>query len=467
MPDLLGLLIKKKGRVFFGICCLFLLVGGIYCHMRQIDVDKILKNSVFKDKQFSSHVQEIDAGDFSAYLLEEHSNPIVSISFLFKNSGRAYEPEGKQGLVTILTDVLKKGAGAYDAESFIDLCSEYGVNLDLSSGLDEISVDFQFPKSNQEMALNLLKAVLTAPHFEQRYLDLSKEQHTIAINLKKERIRSFTSDKFREHFFSHHAYERPSIGVADEMTSVSADDLRRFMKEKFAKDNLLIAIAGDVTQDEVFHILTSVFSELPDHAILKQLPQINIESTGKVFCEEFHAAQNYVMFASQSVYRQSEDFYPLYLANYVFGASGLESRLNKNIREKEGLTYGLYTTMNINNAAALLEGAFSVTPDNLKRSMELLKQQWLEISKGEISADELEKAKNSLVLSNNLRYASVSRISNMLLRMQEYDLGIDFLEKRNSYINNTTLQQVNDAARKYFRLLPDFVISGEQCEEKK
>ena len=467
MLDLSGLCKKKKVGIIIGTLCVVLLIGGIWLRMQRIDVEKILDNSVFKDRQFSSHVQEIDAKDFSAYLLEEHSNPIVSLSFLFKNSGRAHEPLGKQGLVSILTDVLKKGAGVYDAENFIDLCSEYGINLDIAAGIDEISMDFQFPKANLDMAQNLLKAVLTAPHFNERYINLSKEQNAIAINLKDERIRSFATDKFKEHFFSGHAYAHPSIGVIDEMMSVNADDLRQFMQRKFAKDNLLVAISGDVTKDEATGFLSSVFVDLPDHADIKQLPEVDVNTSGKIFCEEFHAAQNYVIFATRGVSRQDKDFYPLYLANYIFGSSGLESRLNKNIREKEGLTYGLYTAMNINNSAVLLEGAFSVTPDNLERSMELLEYQWRKMAEEEISAQELEKAKKSLVLSNNLRYASISGISNMLLRMQEYNLGIDFLEKRNSYINNTTLQQVNDAAHKYFRLPPDFVIAGKQCKEKK
>lgn len=444
-----------------------LILWGVYGFMqhKQIDVDAILANSVLKNRQFASKVQQVESGDLSAYLMEEHSNPIVSISFMFQNSGRAHEPEGKQGLVSVLVDVLKKGAGEYRAETFIDMCSEYGVNISFEAGLDEISGELQFPKKHLQTAVKLFHAVLTAPHFEEKYLQLSKEQHVLAITMKQEKIRSFAADKFKEIYFAGHPYAKPTIGTIEDIQTLSADDLRQYMQNTMARDNLLVAVAGDLTADETAELLRALFADLPAQANVHDLAKIQIKSNGQQYYNAFRAAQMYVMFAVPGVYRQDADFYPLYLANYIFGSSGLEARLNKSIREKEGLTYGLYTYLGINDASSRVEGAFSATPENLPRAMELLEAEWRKMGEGTITAEELQKAKDSILASSNLRYAAIDGISDLLLRMQEYNLGIDFLEKREGYIKQTTLQQVNDAARKYFSVLPDFVITGEQNKE--
>ena len=81
--------------------------------------------------------------------------------------------------------------------------------------------------------------------------------------------------------------------------------------------------------------------------------------------------------------------------------------------------------------------------------------------------EELDKAKKSLISSYNLRFASIDNISDMLLEMQKFALGKDFLNKRNDYINAVTLEEVNAAAKKYFTMKPDFVNIGNVTKEKK
>ena len=164
--------------------------------------------------------------------------------------------------------------------------------------------------------------------------------------------------------------------------------------------------------------------------------------------------------AARGTYRDSVDFYPLYIANYIFGESGLSSRLSKIIREREGLTYGVYTYLSNSDAVALIEGGYSSTPENFEKAKELLKKEWLKLGKEGVSTQELDEAKKSLLNSFYLRFATIDGISDMLTAMQKYNLGIDFLDKRNDYIRNVSNKDVNAAAKKYFNSIPDFVNIG-------
>ena len=114
----------------------------------------------------------------------------------------------------------------------------------------------------------------------------------------------------------------------------------------------------------------------------------------------------------------------------------------------------------------MVQGSYSATPDNFNKARELLLDEWRKIAANGVSEEELQQAKDSLVSSFNLRFASVGRIASMLTAMQKYDLGLDFLEKRNDYIKAVTLQEVNAAAKKYFSVTPDFVSIGIKKEEK-
>ena len=157
-----------------------------------------------------------------------------------------------------------------------------------------------------------------------------------------------------------------------------------------------------------------------------------------------------VNFAGMGTCRKCEDFYPWYIANYIFGGSGLSSKINMSLREKEGLTYGAYSGLVINDKSNLLAAGFSTTPDNYEKALDMFYEEWQQIAKDGFSEEELVAAKNYLTSSYNLRFASIDGIADMLVMMQKYDLGLDFLQKRNGYVDAVTLQQINDAAAKYF-----------------
>ena len=131
------------------------------------------------------------------------------------------------------------------------------------------------------------------------------------------------------------------------------------------------------------------------------------------------------------------------------------------------MTYGIGTYLQQNDAVALLGGGYSSTPDNFRKAQKLLLQEWHKMSQEGVSALELQQAKESLISSFNLRFASIGGIAAMLTGMQKYNLGRDFLEKRNDYIEAVTLEEVNAAAKKYFKGTPDFINIDVKTKESK
>ena len=160
--------------------------------------------------------------------------------------------------------------------------------------------------------------------------------------------------------------------------------------------------------------------------------------------------QSIAQFAAPGVARNNGDFYPLYVANHILGGSGLTSRLSLAAREDEALTYGVYSYMSTAEKAPLLLGGFSATPENFSRVKEIVREEWRKMGEKGVTSEEFNAAKEYLLASYNLRFASIGDIADILTAMQKEELGIDFLQKRNDYIRNIKLQEVNNAARKYF-----------------
>lgn len=467
---------KRRTFSYYAFWCVLLLAAAgaavwkipeFVSSFKHIDTEVILNKSELKDKKFTAKVQEIQNDGIKAYLLSEHSNPLISLSFSFRRAGSAYEPEHRQGMLHLAEELLKDGAGEYDKEQFADLLDENGIHLNFSADDDDFSGTMVFPAANKNMAVKLLKAALTAPRFEEMYFQKAQQKMLILLKLKDENPEIVLADGARKYIFGGHPYSRVYLGTQEGVNSATAEELRDFMRRHFSRADLIAGIAGDITSAEAENMLAEIFAGLPEKSDADKLPEFGFAAEGREYTVSGSAAQAFTVLFSAGAARSSADFYPLYMANYIFGESGLSSRLSKNIREKEGLTYGVYTYLSNRDAVSLLNGYFSATPENFLKAKEMLKSEWLKMGKNGVSEKELAEAKKALITSFNLRFAEMDNISDMLVAMQKYNLGKDFLDKRNGYIAGVTLHEVNAAAKKYFSTLPDFVNLGTVNSEEK
>lgn len=433
----------------------------------KLPIDEILAQSPLKDKKFASTVQIIATDKLKAYFMEEHSNPIVSVDFRFEHAGEANEPEDKGGITTILAEMLTAGAGKWNERQFKDLCAEHGIKIGFAASLDDFTGHLQFPRQYQQTAVALFQAVIKQPHFNDDYLQTVQQQMLMMQKLQQERPEKVLMNKYKEFIFAGHPYERNPLGTAESVSSITRNDLEDFRQQYLAQDNLIISIAGDLTTKEAATLLQNLFQNLPEKSMGEKLQPLDLTSDGTEYPIERKNAQAIAQFSAAGTFRNNVDFYPLYMANYIFGESGLNARLNKVIREDNGLTYGIYTYLSITDAVAQIRGGFSATPENFTAAKDLLYAEWRRLAQEGISQQELDAAKKSLLASYNLRFAAIDDIAAMLTMMQKFKLGADFLDKRNDYITEVSLLEVNAAAKKYFNNLPDIVYIGAITSEDK
>ena len=459
-------MMNKLKKYFKFVSIIIFLVLLFVCSWFMFDllpsnnIEKILQSSSLKDKKISIKVEDILENGVNAFLLEEHSNKIVSISFLFKNSGYAHDAEDKLGLAELTSRILLSGSSQYSEAEFQDILEINAINLSFGVSADDFYGTLSFPKDNMDIALNLFTEAFYFPAIESKYLDIAKQKMITGLKVQSENPNTILNKVFLEQIYGSHPYSRNPLGQIDNILNITRGDIRRYLADMLGKDNLIVGIAGDVDRKEAENILNEMFGKLPKETISNKLPEFILTTEGKEHQVYRDIPQTITVFAIEGVKRESSEFYPLYIANYIFGESGLNSKLSKVLREDNSLTYGIYTYLSNMNFSNLIKGKFSSTTDNFDKAMGLLKQQWNEFVINGVSAEELIEAKQSLINSFYLRFSSIDQLSSMLVGMQKYNLGIDFLDKRNEYIANVSLEDVNKVIKKYFTNIPDFIMIG-------
>lgn len=413
--------------------------------------DKLVEDSMLQNQGFSANVEEIVSREgIKAYYFEDHTNPIISISFMFKNAGRAFEERGQYGIANMAAALLVEGAGDWDSRAFKDKLEENAIAMSFSADIDNFSGNLKTLKDNQRLAYRLLKAALMQPKFDWSEITKVKKQMLLALKQQQEYPDNVVELAWANEIYGLHPYAKNPIGRQSDIENIGADDLQRFVQEHLNREDLIVGIAGDISREEAMKMLDMVFGELPEKGGQLFVSEAEINYQPREVNHKWSGAQNIALFTAKGVKRNSPDFYPLYIANQIFAGQGLTSRLSKAAREDKGLTYGTYAYLLLQDKAALLKGGFSSTPDNFDEIKKIVMSEWQKMGQEGVSEEELELAKNYLTASFNLRFADLDTISAILVAMQEEKLGADFLVKRNDYVNAVTIDEVNAAARKYF-----------------
>lgn len=442
---------KHFGKV---LLLLFVVLSIVYVYKNYVvfNPQHILDNSILKEKTFETNVIEIKSPQkgIKAYFFEDNSNPIISINFLFKNAGLASDSVNEVGISNLAASVLMDGAGDWDAQQFKEELEKKAIGLSFSADLDDFTGALITTSGNQQEAYNLLKSVLTSPRFDAEDIARSKEQMLIALKQQQEHPASVLGLEFAKEIYQEHPYARNPIGNSRDIVNISQHQLKDFVKNHFTINNLIVGIAGDVSEEKAGVIIDEIFGSLPENGRISFVRDAGIEFDGREKNINLKLPQTISVFVNRGLARNDKDFYPLYIANHIFGGSGLGSRLSLVARENEGLTYSIYSYMSLMDKSPLIKGSFSSTPENYDRVQEIIKSEWKKMGEKGVSEKELDEAKNYLISSYNLRFAAISDISNMLVYMQKDSLGLDFLKKRNDYVREVSKENVNKVAKDIF-----------------
>jgi zinc protease len=239
-------------------------------------------------------------------------------------------------------------------------------------------------------------------------------------------------------------------GTLESAAKITTDDLRQFVRQRLAKDNLVVGVAGDVTAAELGPLLDRAFGDLPATSRPVDLAQAKPAALGETVIVRKDVPQSRVLFGQEGLARHDPDFYAAYVANHILGGGGFGSRLTEEVREKRGLAYSVYSYLYPMDHAPLWIGGLGTANAAVNESIRIVRDEIARMAAGDIDAASLADAKTYLTGSFPLRLTSNDQIASMLVSMQVDDLGIDYLERRNDYIEAVTLEDVRRVAKRLY-----------------
>lgn len=386
-------------------------------------------------------------GGITAWLVEDNTNPLIAMQFSFLG-GAANDPAGKEGTANFITAMMDEGAGDLDSAAFQAKRDELAMKMSFDASFDQFQGSFQTLTDRRDAAFALLKVALTKPHFAQAPLDRVRDQLLVAARRNEEEPDNISSRAWMAKAFGDHPYARESEGTVKSITTITADDLRAMHKSLFSRKGLKVAVVGDIDAETLARLLDETFGDLPDTDPPKPAPMIHVEAKSETQVIDRDIPQSIITFGHDGMLRSDPDFIPAYVASFILGGGGFGSRLTEEVREKRGLTYGVSIGLYPFDHAGLVFGQLGTRNEKAGEALAVVKETMKRFGEEGPTATELADTKTYLTGSYALRFDSNSKIASQLLAIQQDNLGIDYVNRRNALIDAVTLDQAKAQAKR-------------------
>jgi zinc protease len=391
-------------------------------------------------------VREITTpGGLDAWLVEDHSIPFVALELRFRGGG-SLDPEGQRGVTNLMVGLLEEGAAEMDAQGFARASESLAANFNYSVNDDRVSVSARFLTENREQAVDLLRASLVDPRFDPDAIERVRAQVLSIIASAQTSPRAIVSQAFDSLVFGDHPYGSSLDGTVETVTALSRDDIAAAHRGALARDRIYISAVGDITEAELAALLDQLLGDLPETgAPLPGAADPNLPGGVKV--TDFATPQSIVAFAQPGIDRDHPDFFAAYILNHILGGGGFESRLMTEVREKRGLTYGVYSYLADKDAAQLWMGSVASANDRVAEAIAVIRDEWASLHNEGVTPEELDNAKTYLTGAYPLQFEGNGPIADIAVGMQMEGLPTDYITTRNDKVNAVTLEDINRVAR--------------------
>ncbi len=406
-------------------------------------------------------IQEVTSpGGINAWLVEEHSIPFTAIEIHFAG-GSSLDLPGKRGATNLMVGLLEEGSGEMTAQDFQREREALAASFTFDSYADGVTVSAKFLTENREAATALLRQALVAPRFDQDAIDRVRGQVESILASDARNPNRIAGATFYSAAFGDHPYGSDDKGTTETLAGLTQDDIFVAYRNALVRSRAVVSAVGDITPEELGVLIDQLLSGLPTEG--PDLPQdVAFGVGGGVTVVPFDTPQSVALFGHAGPKRDDPDFFAAYVLNTILGGNGLQSILMEEVREKRGLTYGVYSYLVPKDHAEMWIGSVASANDKMAETMDVILDNWARVATVGVSQEELDAAKTYLTGEYPLRFDGNEQIAGIMSGMQAEGLPIDYVVHRNDYINAVTLDDVMRVAQTW--LNPEalrFVVVGQ------
>ncbi|MBD2237548.1 insulinase family protein [Aulosira sp. FACHB-113] len=390
-------------------------------------------------------------------LLPDKSTPTVTLSG-YINAGMEFDPEDKAGLASLVADNLMNGTKTQNFLAIAKALEERGVGLDFEAYREGVRIEGESLAGDLPVLVKTLADVVRNSTFPATELELDRQQALTNLKLDLDdpdevAIRTFAQSIYPK---NHPLHTYPT---EKSLQRIKRQDVIAFKTKYYRPDTTVLALVGDFDPTKVRSLIEAEFGgwkvsgeppklKYPPVPMPEKIVRVNSVLPGKV--------QAITYMGYTGINRQDPRFYAASVLNQILGGDTLSSRLGAEVRDRQGLTYGIYSYFKVGKNAGTFWIEMQTSPEDTSKAIASTHEQLKQIHQYGVSASELEAAKQNLISNYNVSLANPEELAKRILMNQVYGLNEVELRSFSNKIHQVTLSEVNQAAREL--LHPDKIV---------
>lgn len=377
------------------------------------------------------------------YFVETRVLPILDVQVAF-DAGSSRDPAGKSGLARMTQGMLDAGAGELDEEALAERLTDLGARL--SGALDDdragLSLRTLSSAREREGSLALMHTVLTQPTFPAAVLEREKARAIAGLREADTKPEAIGAKRFAQVLYGDHPYGQ--VETVESVGAISRDDVLAHYRTHYVASRAVVSIVGDVSRAQAEAIVLQLTGDLPAGEPLPAIPAVKMPQA--VTERIAHPANQSHIFIGEPVMRRGDpDFFPLQVGNYILGGGGFVSRLTKEVREKRGYAYSVYSYFQSQREPGPFQIGLQTRRDQAADALKVVDETLATFMAQGPTDEEMRAAKRNLVDGYSLRLDSNRKLLEAVSLIGFFELPLDWLDRFPQRVEAVTAEQVKAA----------------------
>jgi zinc protease len=365
-------------------------------------------------------------------------------------AGATLDPRDQAGVANLTALLLARGSATRPALE-VDRAIEFvGGSLESEGGRDASEVVLSVLRKDLGLGLDLLADALLRPAFPPAEFERKRDEVLASVRRAEEDPEAVAGRLLRRLVFHEHPYGRPVTGTEASLQAITRDDVVAFHRAAYRPERAIVAVAGDVTGAAVRMELEARLGGWSPAGPAPAAPgPVALWAPSRTDAVQRALTQATILLGQATVTREHPDFYPLLVASQILGG-GSSSRLYTRVREERGLAYNVYAQY----SPARLGGYFLVELQSenarVREALTVVREELVRLRRARVSEEELGRARSYLIGSFPLRMDTAADVSDLLISIERFDLGLDYPARFSRAVSSVTADDVLRAVRTHW-----------------
>ncbi|MEM7085996.1 MAG: pitrilysin family protein [Bacteroidota bacterium] len=384
------------------------------------------------------------------YGIENNEVPLVQFEMQL-SGGMLLESPNKIGVSNLLADLMTKGTATKSTEELENAIETLGATINAFATKESIIISGNTLAKNYDKTMALVKEILIEPRWDDKEFDLLKQSNLAQINRQKAQPGSIARNQFAKLIYGEdHILSNNNLGTDTSLNAIDMDDLKAYYNSYISPKVAKLHVVGAISKDEVVSSITELNENwTPKTVTFPSLPHPITPATSQVYFYDIPGAkQSEIRFGYPALAATDADYYPAALLNYRLGGGSFASQLTQQLREGKGYTYGIGSRF----SGSTIKGTFSISSGvrtNVTFESTSLIKEILENYGKNYNEDDLEITKSYMIKSGARAFETLGSKLNMLTNISNYGYGNDYAKKRETIVQNITVEEIKALAEKY------------------